>query len=166
MASNNNKKISPFKTPAEIAARKAFIAGADAAIAGDKWSLSDLKRLSVEDLLDRLEKIDNQATLMRWRIWWAIRQQFKSDKLFGQRIIELKDNPQYAPLLGSQQDINRALNAGKFCEKHGITDLDAIGLLKSSVYALSRPVNADVADKIFNDVKRKNLPNTEVERLI
>lgn len=163
---SNKKKITHFKTPAEIAARKAFIAGADAALAGNKWDTADLKRLSTEDLLDRLEKIDNQATLMRWRIWWAIRQQFKSDKLFGQYIISLKENAHYAHLIGNQQDINRALNAGKFCEAHGITDLDAIGLLKSSIYALSRPANADVADSVFNAAKRKNLPNTEVERMV
>ena len=161
-----SKKITKFKTPAEIAARKAFIAGADAAIQGDKWNFNDLRKLSTNDLLDRLEKVDGQATLMRWRIWWAIRQQFKSDKLFGQYIISLKENSQYAPLIGTQQDINRALNAGRFCEKYTITDLSAWGLLKSSVYALSRPANADVADKVFNEVKRRNLANTEVERLI
>lgn len=174
MVSNSGKTVTKFKTPKEIEERAAFIAGANAALAGDNWSFGDLKKLTNEELLDRLERVSNGAVLMRWRIFWALRQHYASDKLFGQYIQELRENPAHANLVGTQQDIHRAWNAGKFCEKHRIDDITIVGLQISSVYALSRPSNADVADKVFRKIERAvlpntartTLPNTEVERML
>src|SRR5659263_102007 len=115
-----------FKTPEEIEARRAFIAGADkdGIIQQQEsiWSFSDLKKLSNDELINRLEQIDNQAMLMRWRILWVLRQRFPSDRLFGQYIAELRATR--AICAGSHQDVNRALHAGRFCERHQITDLN------------------------------------------
>lgn len=174
MDSNRGKTVTKFKTPKEIEERAAFIAGANAALAGDNWALGDLKKLTNEELLDRLERVSNGAVLMRWRIFWALRQHYASDKLFGQYIQELRENPAYANLVGTQQDIHRAWNAGKFCEKYRIDDITVVGLQISSIYALSRPSNADVAGKVFRKIERMVLPNTarttlpnvEVERML
>ena len=168
--SGTSGKIVPrFKTPEELEARNQFLAGAEAARQGDLWSVTDLKRLDMEGLLNRLDMVDAQAHLIKWRLWHAMRTHFKSDKLFGQYLQDLREKPEYADykhLVTSQQDINRAALAGAFCEKHSINDLNHIGIRKSAIYALSRPANADVADKIFHAVKRKSLPVAEVERML
>ena len=157
-----------FKTPEEMEARRAFINGADKdGIIQQQESMllfSDLKKLKNDELLDRLEQVDNQATLIRWRILWELRQRFKSDKLFGQYIAELKATR--AICAGSTQDINRALHAGRFCAQHRITNLNSVGLLQSAVYALSRPVNEPIADEVYQKIKNKNMPVKEVERFI
>lgn len=166
--SSTTRIIAKFKTPQEIEDRNAFIAGAEAARKDsiDIWKASDLKKLTLEDLLDRLERVDNQATLLRWRIFAAIRAHFISDKLYGQYLAELRANPDYEGLIGTQQDAHRCAQAGKFCDKHGINNLNDAGILKSAVYALSRPANADVADKIYKAIKRRSSSINEVERLI
>ncbi|KJV05131.1 hypothetical protein [Methylocucumis oryzae] len=157
-----------FKTPNEMAARRAFIAGADkdGIIQQDSgvWSFSDLKNLTNDELIERLEQVDNQATLIKWRILWALRQRFPSDKLFGQYISDLKATR--AICAGSHQEINRALHAGRFCEKYGIVNLSSVGLLQSSVYALSRPANETIADEVYKKIKNKNVPIKDVERYI
>jgi hypothetical protein len=157
-----------FKTPDEIEARRAFIAGADkdGIIQQQEsiWSFSDLKKLSNDELIDRLEQVDNQAMLMRWRILWVLRQRFPSDRLFGQYIAELRATR--AICAGSHQEVNRALHAGRFCERHQITDLNSTGLLQSAVYVLSRPANEYVADEVYKKIKNKNVQVKDVERYI
>jgi hypothetical protein len=157
-----------FKTPDEMEARRAFIAGADKdgilPQPADLWSFSDLKKLSNEELVDRWEQVDNQATLIKWRILWALRQRFPSDKLFGQYLADLKATR--AICAGSHQEINRALHAGRFCEQYRITDLGSVGLLQSAVYALSRPSNGPITDQVYKQIKNKNVPVKDVERYI
>lgn len=155
-----------FKTAKEIEARKAFIAEADK---GDirpasLWSTVDLKKLNPDELIDRLEHIENQGNLMKWQILWALRQKFTSDKLFGQYLADARATRPNWP--SSTRDVSRAVAAGRFCESHKITDLNTIGVSQSSIYALSSPVNSDIADKVFLKIKNKNLPNKDVERII
>jgi hypothetical protein len=166
--SSTTRIMAKFKTPEELTARQAFIDGADAARKDsiDIWKSSDLKKLTLEALLDRLERVDNQAVLLRWKIFAAIREHFLSDRLYGQYLNELRGNTDYAGIIGSQQDAHRSACAGRFCEKHGINNLNDAGILKSTVYALSRPANADISDNIYKEIKRKSLPIAEVERLI
>jgi hypothetical protein len=160
------KLVTAFKPASDIEARRAFREGSEAARAGDTWGVSDLKKLSREGLVERLVLVDNRSTLLRWRIFSALRAKFDNDRAYGQYLLDLKNDPEYAPLLGSQQDMNRCALAGAFCEKFSITDLSEAGVLKSTVYELSRPQNADVADKIYRAVKRKSVPLAEVRRMI
>lgn len=162
-----------IKTAEELAARKAFIQGAEsneATIAPPtlEQSFSELKKMTLDDLLDRLLQVDNQATLIKWRIWWAIRQHFKSDKLFGQYIEDLRRKPTPTLCLSNmnQKAINRAWQAGQFCEKHKINDLTKIGILPTAIYELSKPQNKDIAEKIFKEVRHKGYPVYEIERRI
>ena len=163
-------------TPEEMAARKALLqTEADIPLELDYQAtetgkkekpFADLRKLSNEQLLDRLDQVDKQATLIRWRIWWEIRSRFKSDKLFGQYINELRNDPAHANLVGSQQDINRCLHAGRFCELHRINDLTKIGVQISVIYELSRPQNDDVSRQIYKDVKNKGYSYADVKRKI
>ena len=138
----------------------------DFPIRGDFWGSNDLKKLTREALIERLILVDNRATLLKWRILASLRAKFTSDKLYGQYLDEIRKNPEYAHLIGKQQDMNRAALAGSFCEEHNITDLREAGLIKSTVYELSRPQNAEIQDKIYRTVKGKRLPLEEVRRLV
>ena len=126
--------------------------------------VNDLKKLNPDELIDRLERIDNQGNLMKWHILYALRQKFASDKLFGQYIADVKATRPF--WLSSSRDVSRAVAAGRFCEKHNISDLNIIGVSQSCIYALSSPINEDVADKIFAKVKNKNLSKKDVDRII
>ncbi len=130
------------------------------------WSLDNLKKLSNEQLMDRLEQVDSQSNLIKWRILWTLRQRFQSDKVFGQYLANLRNSSTHYIIASSPQTITKSIQAGRFCEKHKITSLEEVGLRPSSIYALSRPIYDDVADKVFSQVKKKNLSNVEVERLL
>jgi hypothetical protein len=156
-------------TPEQRAARLAATGGNDVVDNPKIVSSRDLKNLTKEDLIARLHSIDNQYTILKWRIWWAIRQKFKSDKLFGQYINELRQNPEYLAFVGSQQEINRMAHAGRFCEKWKITDLNEAKIPRTAIYELSRPTNEDISDAVYKEVKssvRRRIPLDEVDRLI
>jgi hypothetical protein len=130
------------------------------------WSLDNLNKLSNDALIDRLEQVDNQSMLIKWRILWTLRQRFPSDKVFGQYLADLKNSATRYIIASSPQTITKSIQAGRFCERHKITSLEEVRLLPSSIYALSRPIYEDVSDSVFKQVKEKNLPNVEVERLL
>jgi hypothetical protein len=130
------------------------------------WSLDNLNKLSNDALIDRLEQVENQSMLIKWRILWTLRQRFPSDKVFGQYLVDLKNSSTRYIIASSPQTITKSIQAGRFCEKHKITSLEEVRLLPSSIYALSRPIYEDVSDSVFKQVKKKNLPNVEVERLL
>jgi len=162
-------------TPEEMKARKALLQEPETPLELDYQStdvgkrekpFSDLRKLSNEQLLDRLDQIDKQAILIKWRIWWEIRSRFKSDKLFGQYINELRNDSTHGNLVGSQQSINQFANAGKFCERHRITDLNQVGMQISSIYELSRPSNEEISRLVYREVKNKGYSYTEVKRRI
>lgn len=158
--------MKPFKSQKELDdAKREFIQGSDTQVARvDIFSLSGINKLSEEDILDRIEDIDAQSTLLRWRLWYALRKKYPSDKEFGQRIADLKATRAICAM--SPQVINREMHAGRWCEEHKVDNLLDIGIGKSVIYILSSPANKGISDKIFKAIKRKNLPIKEVERLI
>ncbi|POZ49583.1 hypothetical protein AADEFJLK_04649 [Methylovulum psychrotolerans] len=126
-----------------------------------------MKDLDNEQLVDRLEQVDNQATIIRWMILWELRKRFSSDKLFGQYLAELKkSNATITICDSSHQQIFREISAGRFCERNNVTNIASIGILKSAIYALSKPSNEDISDNIFQEIKNRNIPVNEVNRLI
>ena len=158
--------VKPVK---DTEARDAFIAEArktDNPVQTSLFSFDGLKKLSNDELIERIEQVETQALIIKWRIWWTIRQRFRRNVQFGDYVASLRENPNYAHIVDSQQQISRAINAGRFCEKHKITSLEQVGILQSSIYELSKPINEDVADKLYKQIKHKNLPNIEVQRLI
>lgn len=130
------------------------------------WSSDNLNKLSNDDLIDRLEQIESQSMLIKWRILWTLRQRFSSDTLFGKYLASLKSESTRYIIASGSKTITKSIHAGRFCEKHKITSLEDVGLLPSSIYALSRPIYEDISDNVFKKVKKKNLPNKEVEQLL
>lgn len=129
------------------------------------WSLSDLKQLTPDQVMDRIEQIDNQAMLYKWRLYWALRQKFPSNIEFGHYLSALRERP-HSPIIESQQVINRYINAGRFAEQHKIGSLDQAGVKPSVIYLLSQPQNKAIADAIFRDIRRKNMLHKDVQRML
>jgi hypothetical protein len=159
-----------IKSYEEIEARKTFINDADKVMvkAQQESILSDsgLNKMSNDDLINRLIQIDNQATLMKWRIWWVLRQRYESNILFGKFIEELGEDSIRALCPNNTREIHRSHTAGKFCELHGINDLSTIGLSQTVIYELSRPVNESIAGEVFKIIKNQKTQVKEVKRLL
>jgi len=157
-------------TKLEIEARKRdFIEGIGTKEVAEKdsiWSLANLRKLTPDELLDRIEQIDNQAFLYTCRLLWELRQRFPSDIHFGQYIEGIRSNPDNTVKLGSQPRINKMLHVGRFCDENKISDISKSGILQSAIVELSRPANKDVASVVLHEIRRANLPLKEVLRLI
>ena len=119
------------KTVAEREAEREFINQANRSQLEEVdsiWSVVNLKKLSDNDLIDRLDACEAQGTLIRWRILWELRQRYESDKLFGQFLSELRlTRPNWA---WSQTDISRSIAAGRFCEEYKLSDLNKAKIIK------------------------------------
>jgi hypothetical protein len=145
-------------------ARKEFVIGTQES-GNSPWSLSDLARLTDDQLIDRLEQVEGQGYLIKCRILWELRQRFDSDRLFGQYLNEVREstNPAWA---SSSSDISRSIAAGRFCEQHKINDLTKAKIYKGAVYALSMMQDVESAGKILSEIRQKNVAVKEVERMI
>ena len=97
-----------IKSKREIDERMAFIRGEDKEIATQDdslWSTVNLKKLDNYELLDRLVAVEEESWTIKAKLWWHLRQRFPSDKLFGQFILEIEQNPRYENFIGrGQQD--------------------------------------------------------------
>lgn len=129
------------------------------------WSLSDLKKLEADQIMDRIEQIDNQAMLYKWRLFWALRQKFPSNIEFGHYLSALRERP-HSPFIESQQVINRYIQAGRFAEQHKIGSLEQAGVKPSVIYLLSQPQNKGIADAVFSSIRRKNVLHKDVQVML
>jgi hypothetical protein len=112
-----------------------------------------LKELSKDQLVSELIKVHVDATLKKWWILWELRQRFPSDTEFGQYIAELKSLPT-GITVGGQQEVNRSLHAGKFCERHKINDLSEIGMAPSVIIELARPCYDGISDELYLEFRK------------
>lgn len=145
----------------KIKAIEDFASGADSEGAM-QLSTTKLSQMSNEDLMDRFIQIDNQASMMKWRICWVLRQRFASNQLFGQYIDEFRSSV-VTLCHNGRKEINRAWRAGKFCENYGINSLAEFKLSKTVIYELSAASNEDVAGKVLESIKTKDAPITVQE---
>ena len=154
----------------EIEARKRdFIEGFGTKEIPEKesiWSLSNLKKLTPDEIVDRIEQIDNQAFLYTCRLLWELRQRFPSDIHFGQYIEGIRNHPTHPVKLGKQPRINKMLHVGRFCNEYKISDISKSGVLQSAIVELARPVNKDIAGSVLHEIRRANLPIKDVLRII
>jgi hypothetical protein len=167
-----------FKSREELEERKKFIQQADQLPPEqqDLWLASNLKKLSVKELESRMEDIEwqyhNRADalgrsyiLYKWKLVMHIRGKFDSDRKFGEYLNDLRDRKPEHPICTTKRLV-RDIQAAKFCEKHNIKDLNKVKIYPTAIYHLAEPRNSDVANEIYKEIKGKNLPVTEVERLI
>jgi hypothetical protein len=116
-----------------------------------KTTLSDL---SLDELVDRFIAIDNQAHLLKGLILLEARARFPSDKEFGQWVISTGINNSTK----TRQIRTQLMNlAGYFKDK------DTTGISLSACYEISAPINADVADKVYQAALNKNLSVAQIK---
>lgn len=116
---------------------------------------NNLKTLSLDELAMQFDDIEQQAQLMQGQILLEARSRFPSDKEFGQWCAC------HSICVGSQQQRNRLIHLARFFEGR---ELDKIGI--SAAYEISAPINADVAEAVYDYARGKNLPVAEVKRQI
>jgi hypothetical protein len=131
------------------------------------WSVANLKKLSIDELEDRLDQVEKQSTLIKWRIWWSIRQKFgENDKAFGKYVQSLRDRSTPPAWLGSPRDITRSIAAGRFCEQHRVSDLNSVKIYKESIYALIEVKDEKIASEILHKIRRTNTVPMDVKKMI
>ena len=117
----------------------------------EKTKLSDL---SFDDLVNRYVSITAQSYLMQGLILLEIRERLISDIKFGQWIKEAGQEL----FLGSQSLITKKMNYARFFKNR-----DQAGISLTACYEISAPINADVADKVYQAALGKNLSVAQIK---
>ena len=111
-----------------------------------------LKDLTLDELAGQFESVDKQAQLFQGLILLEARERFESDKLFGEWCAT-------RPLcLGSQTQRTRLMNLARFFSTREI-----IGISLTACYEISAPINADIADKVYQAALNKNLSVAQIK---
>jgi hypothetical protein len=116
----------------------------------DKISLADL---TLDELLNRYNEIDYQSHMMKGLILLEARSRFASNNEFGDWVQSVQ-----SICLDSQPVRTRLMNfAGYFKDK------STIGISLSGCYEISAPINADIADKVYQVALNQNLSVAQIK---
>jgi len=138
-------------------------------IAGiDVLSTKALRKLTVNELVDKWNQLEGDYILLKWKLAMLISDKFKSKIEFGQFLQELRiTNPNHPLCTIKQSTFYRYTRAAKFCDRFKIYDLKEIGISPTAIYDLSEIANEPVVDyRFIRNIKNKNLPVSEIKRLI
>jgi hypothetical protein len=137
-------------------------------VAETDFSTQALQELTVNELVDKWNQLEGDYLLLKWKLARLISDKFKSKKEFGQFLQQLRiANPYHSLCTINQCTFYRYARAAWFCDKFKISDLKEIGISPTSIYELCEVKNETVVDDIFvGDIKNKNLPVSEIKRLI
>lgn len=116
---------------------------------------NNLKTLSLEELVQRFEDIEQQGQLIQGQILLEARSRFAGDKEFGQ----WRASSLWAC---SASQCSRLIQLARFFSDS--KPLDKISI--TAAYEISAPINADVADEVYNEVRGRNIPVAEIKRKI
>jgi hypothetical protein len=121
----------------------------------ERAETNDLTVLSLNQLVERYNQIDQQSQLFKGLILLEARERFKSDKEFGQWIstVELFNSSRYSNA--------NYMNLARFFKNKDMT-----GISITAAYEIAAPQNADIASEIYSYALLKNLPVAEVKRQI
>lgn len=119
------------------------------------FDFSSLKKLSLDELVLRYKEIDQQSQLFKGHILLEARRRFKSNIEFGKWL-----SVNFTELNSS--NTGKLINLAKFFQ--GDKNLDGIPV--SAGYLLSSPNNKDIAEKVYNDIKQKQLKLNEIKKII
>ena len=117
----------------------------------------NLKALSLDQLANRFEEIEQQGQLLQGRILLEARERFKSDNEFGAWVEQVGG----AIYSTSRQHRTKLMNLAKFFE---LREINKISI--SAAYEISAPINSDIAVDVYDYAKGKNLPLTEIRKQI
>jgi len=121
-------------------------------------SSSALSKLNEWELADKFEKIDGDYHLLKWKIASLIKGKFKSDKLYGQFLQELRDTHPSHPLCTIKTaTLRRYYKAAEICDILKIDNLKAVGLSPTMIYELGELKNKDKLNEIYEQIKNENV---------
>jgi hypothetical protein len=137
-------------------------------VAGIDFSTQALQELTIPQLLDTWSQLEESYICMKWKLAMLIFDKCKSKREFGQFLQEFRvDNPFHALCTINTSTFYRYRRAARFCERFEIYDLKECGISPTVIYELSEIKNETVVDDSFvGDIKNKNLPVSEIKRLI
>ena len=137
-------------------------------VAGTDFSTQALQELTVNELVDKWNQLEDDYILLKWKLARLISDKFTSKKEFGQFLQQLRiANPNHALCTINQCTFYRYARAARFCDAFKIYALNEVGISPTSIYELSEIKNETVVDDIFvGIIKNKNLPVSEIKRLI
>ena len=116
-----------------------------------KADIHDLTALSLDDLANQFDEIDQQSQLLKGLIL-----RLQIDKKFGQWIVT-------SGLSASTTHQTRTvyMNLARFFKNRDMT-----GISLTAAYEISRPQNSSVTEEIYSHALLKNLPVTKVKEKI
>ena len=117
------------------------------------YSLSDLSKLSLDELAGRYQEIDEQAQFLKGTILLEARSRFASNIEFGQWIQSI-----HALSVDTQQTRTKYMNFARYFK-----DKDRTGIPLTVCYEISAPINADVADKVYQAALGQNLSVAQIK---
>ena len=117
------------------------------------YSLSDLSKLSLDELAGRYQEIDEQAQFLKGTILLEARSRFVSNIEFGNWIQSI-----HALSVDTQQTRTKYMNFARYFK-----DKDRTGMPLTVCYEISAPINADIADKVYQAALGKNLSVAQIK---
>lgn len=117
----------------------------------------DLTSLTLDELANRFDSIEQQAQLFQGRILLEARNRFESDVAFGEWV----NNVGGTLCSTTRQHRTRLMNLARFFDNRELT-----GISITSAYEISAPINEDVADRIYEYALNKNLSVSEIKAQI
>jgi len=107
-------------------------------VAGIDVSTQALQELTVNELADKWNQLEDDYILLKWKLVRLISDKFTSKKEFGHFLQQLRiANPNNALCMINQCTFYRYARAAWFCDKFKISDLKEIGISPTSIYELS-----------------------------
>lgn len=163
-----NKRAQLEARDAQIEAEGGFEVQSKEVVGIDVLSTKTLRKLTVNELVDKWNQLEGDYILLKWKLAMLISDKFKSKIEFGQFLQELRIiNPNHPLCTIKQSTFYRYTRAARFCDRFKIYDLKEIGISPTAIYDLSEITNEPVVDyRFIRNIKNKNLPVSEIKRLI
>lgn len=119
------------------------------------FDVETLEKLTLDELAIRYKEIDRQSQLFKGQILLEARRRFPSNIEFGDwRSVNFTEL--------SSSNTGKLINLAKFFQ--GGRTLEGIPV--SAGYLLAAPSNEDIADKVYTEIKNKNLKFDEIKEII
>lgn len=123
----------------------------------EKTRLSELSKLNEWQLADKFEQLDSDYHLLKWRIAFLIKEKFKSSKLYGQFLQDLRDkHPSHPLCMIKTATLRRYYKAAEICDTLKIENLKSVGLSPTIIYELGELKNKEKLEEIYNRIKNDN----------
>jgi hypothetical protein len=163
-----NKRAQLEARDAQIEAEGGFEVQRKEVTGIDVLSTKTLQKLTVNELVDKWNQLEGDYILLKWKLAMLISDKFKSKIEFGQFLQELRiTNPNHPLCTIKQSTFYRYTRAARFCDRFKIYDLKEIGISPTAIYDLSEITNESVVNyRFIRNIKNKNLPVSEIKRLI